>query len=333
MYAWEIRRRSRRFDRGRGVIELDRPVISVGNLSVGGTGKTPMVGWLVGLLRNMGHWPCVAMRGYGPPQRRGRESDEAREHLAKFDDLPLVAQPRRIDGLIELFATENGERVDCVVLDDGFQHRQIARDLDIVLVDATRSPFEDALLPRGWLREPPSSLARAHVAVITHADRVVPGAVRSIREGIRGISSRALIVEACHQWQGIEVHSAKGTRAEPVERLKGRRVLAACAIGNPGPFLETARSLAGALCGTSLFPDHDALGDDRVREIAEAARESRADLILVTAKDWTKLRDVKKDSWPCPVGVAMVDLELGESAEELGAAVADAISRGRSGNK
>src|SRR5881394_190373 len=136
VYGAAISLRNRRFDRGKGVVTFDRPVVSVGNLSVGGTGKTPMVLHLARVLTEAGHRPCVAMRGYGAAD--GQKADEAREYHRAIRNLPVVAQPDRTLGLIELFGTEHGSEVDCVILDDGFQHRQIARQYDIVLIDATR---------------------------------------------------------------------------------------------------------------------------------------------------------------------------------------------------
>src|SRR4051794_5329108 len=140
VYSWEIGRRNRRYDAGRGVVRFDRPVISVGNLSVGGTGKTPMVAHIVGVLLQAGHTPAIAMRGYGSKASGGR-SDEAEEYRRKFPGVPVLARPDRTLALIEQFAREHddagGRQSDVVVLDDGFQHRKIARDLDIVLVDAS----------------------------------------------------------------------------------------------------------------------------------------------------------------------------------------------------
>ncbi len=227
LYRRAINYRNRRFDAGAGVHRLNVPVISVGNLSVGGTGKTPMVMHVLRVLLEGGHKPCVAMRGYskrGQSKRgqskhqhsrsardapaessliieqvagsmaawTGRErgqswtdtgaggewggvsnlgfSDEADEYRRAFPDLPLIARPDRIVGLRELLEKPFKPVVDCVVLDDGFQHRQIARDLDIVLVDASHPPMRDHLLPRGYLREPPESLRRASCVVITHAE-------------------------------------------------------------------------------------------------------------------------------------------------------------------
>ncbi len=174
--AWGYRSvmqlRNRRFDRGRRVITFDRPVISVGNLSMGGTGKTPMVERIIDTLRDAGHDPCIAMRGYKATHNAHRCSDEAALYQQRFDDLPIVAQPDRIAGLIELFATDRGEKVDCIVLDDGYQHRQIARQIDILLIDASIDVRTCQVVPAGSFREPLANLKRATHLVLTHTEQL-----------------------------------------------------------------------------------------------------------------------------------------------------------------
>ncbi len=210
-------RRNRRFDAGHGVVTLDRPVISVGNLSTGGTGKTPMTMRVVQWLREAGHAPAIAMRGY----RAGPEgSDEALLYQEAFAGMPIVAQANRIDGLLQLFAQEEGDgeagsaparaRTDVVVLDDGFQHRQIARQFDLVLIDATRDPFADALLPAGWLREPAASLRRAHAVVLTHAESADARWLEAIRERVLAIRPGAIVAEA-----SVEEGVGMGTEQAP----------------------------------------------------------------------------------------------------------------------
>ena len=179
-YGCIIDRRNARYDARQGVVTLDRPVVSVGNLSVGGTGKTPMVAALARALLDGGRNPCIAMRGYASNRRSDGLSDEAAEYQRELPGVPIVARADRLLGLIHLFAAEEGERVDTVLLDDGFQHRRIARQVDIVLLDASRNPFTDRLLPAGWLREPVGSLARATHVVITHAELADERTVGSI---------------------------------------------------------------------------------------------------------------------------------------------------------
>ncbi len=338
LYRAVITRRNRRYDELRGVVELDRPVISVGNLSVGGTGKTPMVAWVVGVLRGAGRDPAVAMRGY----RAGPEgSDEALEYATGFGELPVVAQADRLSGLLGLFASERGERVDVVVLDDGFQHRRIARQLDIVLVDATRSPFEGALLPAGWLREPVQSLGRAGAVVITHAGRVSGAGLADLRRRLGEVAPRAVFASCDHVWRGLRLHRQTGEGAGPeevpVSWLRGGRVVACCAIGNPAPFLAGVRE-QGAEVRELVLRDHDPMGPEVVRRLGAMAREHGARGIVVTAKDWAKLARYSAGAWPCPVVVPRLGLEFREGREGLerlvlGTAALDLgrLGRGESG--
>src|SRR5690606_30475631 len=141
-------------------------------------------------LLDAGHRPCIAMRGYA----RGRgESDEAAEYRRLFPEVPIVARADRALGLIRQFSAEydaGGPHTDCIVLDDGFQHRQIARDLDIVLIDATHGPCQERLLPAGWLREPVRSLSRAGAVVITHAEAVQPADLTALDRKIAEVRGR-----------------------------------------------------------------------------------------------------------------------------------------------
>ncbi len=295
VYARVIAGRNQGFDRRVGVIELDRPVISVGNLSVGGTGKTPMVGHVLAVLNAAGHTPCVAMRGYGGRSggQSGARSDEADEHRRAFPEVPIVAQPNRVEGLIGLFGSDAGDDIDVVVLDDGFQHRRIWRELDIVLVDATASPFEDRLLPAGWLREPVESLRRASATVITRAERVSPGQLADLENKLKRACERPVTAVCRHAWRSLTVYErGGGVRTEPVPWLSSQRVGAACAIGNPDAFLAQVRDAARTVVGAVVLPDHDAYGQAALSRVADLVRVHGAGAIVVTSKDWSKLSHV-----------------------------------------
>jgi tetraacyldisaccharide 4'-kinase len=326
LYGWEVARRNRRFDRGKGVITFDRPVISVGNLSVGGTGKTPMVLHLVKLLREHGSWPCVAMRGYGQPSGDGLNSDEATIYRRAFPDLPMVAQPRRVEGLFDLFASEEGARVDSIILDDGFQHRRIARQLDMVLVDATRPPFGDLLLPAGWLREPVTSLKRAHVAVVTHAEAVTRTDAIELETRLWNFLPKGVVAVCRHAWTGVVVSGVNGADQEhPTAWLRDKRVFLACAIGNPGPFLGSAREVAGGIVGAMILKDHAAFEPEVLTRLIDDLREHQADVLLVTEKDWSKLLNVPRDRWPCPVARPRLEMSFDRQGEQLQQAVLDCV--------
>lgn len=321
-YARIIRSRNKAFDAGRGVVEIDRPVISVGNLSVGGTGKTPMVAWVVKSLLDAGHRPAIAMRGYAGGNSGA--SDEAEEYRASLADVPVVAQPDRTAGLLSLFATEEGEACDCVVLDDGFQHRKIARQLEIVLVDATRDPFSDRLLPSGWLREPVESLRRAGVVVLTHAESVSLSDVARLKRDIAKIAPQTRLAVARHAWASLVVARPAGEQEESVVWLRGKRVIAACGIGNPRPFVRAVSEASGNPAIEFVRPDHDPFVPRTLEKLVAEARQSGADAIVVTGKDWAKLKRVRPGAWPCPVVRAKLELRFDEGGEAVKTAVLDA---------
>lgn len=327
VYAAEISRRNARFDEGVGVARLDRPVISVGNLSVGGTGKTPLVTWLVERLLEAGHRPCVAMRGY---RAKGGIADEAAIYRKRFLDLPIVAQPDRRLGLEEHFASAEGREVDCVLLDDGFQHRRIARDLDIVLIDATRSVFGDELLPAGWLREPVGSLARADAVVLTHAERVDERALDRLRGRVVETAPGATLCVTRHVWSGLEAQRHAGEEALEIGWLSDQRVLGVCAIGNPDAFFaEARRHLGDSLVGEIRLRDHDPYASRTVRRLIRRAEHGRADVILTTEKDWVKLARVPEELWPCSLARPRLEIAFDEGEAELGALALGVVGSAR----
>jgi tetraacyldisaccharide 4'-kinase len=311
VYGREVGRRNRRWDRGEGVTRLDRPVISVGNLSAGGTGKTPMVRWVVGALQETGHRPAVAMRGY--KAEPGHPSDEEREHREALPGVPVVARPDRGAGLRALFASPEGSTVDCVVLDDGFQHRRLARDLDIVLVDASRPPDRDALLPLGYLREPLASLRRAHACVLTHAELVTPGAVARLVGVVREhLPEPAPVAVADHRWAVVRRVGTPDVALDPAW-LAGRRVVAVCAIGHPEAFLRGLERAGARTVSSLCLPDHDPFAASTVRRLNSLIGSVRPEAVVMTAKDLTKLGPWSRSS---PTPVVIPELGMGWRAGE-----------------
>ncbi|MCC5787828.1 MAG: tetraacyldisaccharide 4'-kinase [Phycisphaerales bacterium] len=323
VYSREIGRRNRRYDAGAGVTKLDVPVISVGNLSVGGTGKTPMVAWIVRTLLEAGRSPCIAMRGY----KKGKgQSDEELVYRRTLEGVPVVAQPDRLAGLRELFQTEAGRRVNVVVLDDGFQHRKIARDLDLVLVDSTSSPFEDALLPSGWLREPVESLKRAHGVVLTHAESVTPMRLEELELQVEAAHGRSPVARAAHAWDGMDVRMEGREVPRPVGWLKRKKALVVCAIGRPEPFVRQVEgAIGGPAAGKLVLRDHDPYKQDTREQIASEVGKAEADVIVTTEKDWAKLGSTQ---WAVPVVRPRLVMRIEQGAERLRDMVVD---RGRHG--
>jgi tetraacyldisaccharide 4'-kinase len=266
----------------RGSRDAGVPVISVGNVSAGGTGKSPFVRWVAEELVAAGHRPVVALRGYAPG---GGPSDEAAEHRATLPAGATVAVGAdRVAAIAAARAADPA--IDCAVLDDGFQHRAAARRLDIVLVDATRPAIDGRLLPAGWLREPADALRRAGLVVVTRATRVDP-ALAALVERHHG---RPPAAWTRHEWRRIERFGAGG-RDMPVEAVAGKKVACVTALGNPAPFVAEATALGARVVADLRHRDHHRFTAEDAARIAAAARAKDA-AVLCTGKDWAKLEPV-----------------------------------------
>lgn len=283
VYRWAVARRNRAFDRGERVTKLRVPVVSVGNLSVGGTGKTPTVAWIARQLIAEGVHPAIAMRGYRSKDGR---SDEAMEYAQRVPDAQVIARPDRAAAIEE--ALGRADPIDCVILDDGFQHRFVARDLDLVLIDATRDPFEDRCLPAGWLREPVSSLSRASGVILTHAEAVSSQRTERLAELIKSATGKAPLAVTRHAWSVLEDERD----GRDVSWLRNRRIGIVCGLGNPGAFARMAETHAAVIAFSDVRSDHASYTAADARRIASRARESGAEAVLTSLKDWVKLRDV-----------------------------------------
>ncbi len=330
VYGAVIAQRNRSFDAGRGVETMPIPVISVGNLSVGGTGKTPMVAHLCRLFLERGIRPCIAMRGYSSGKRGAGNggSDEADVYLREFGgSVDVVARPDRARGIRELIAS-GGASPRVVILDDGFQHRQIRRDLDIVLIDASRNPFRDRLLPAGWLRETPDSLCRASCVVLTHAELAAPEQLRELRGNIERVQGGPPIATTRHLWTALA--DARDTPL-PLDSLLSKRVLGVCAIGNPRGFVDALRATLGPGVDPELIilPDHDPYARATVDRVLASARRAGADAIVVTDKDWSKLRGIPASAWPCPVVRPVLSLGFVQGQLELERMVLGTVPRAK----
>ncbi|MFM8414162.1 MAG: tetraacyldisaccharide 4'-kinase [Planctomycetota bacterium] len=309
----------------RGVLRMHAgqlPVISVGNLTLGGTGKTPLVAWLARRLAARGFRPAIVSRGYA--SRPHETSDEAAELAILLPGVPHVADRDRVAGV----TTAAGRGADVAVLDDGFQHRRLRRDLDIVAIDAS-DPFGCGyLFPRGLLRESLGGLARADAVVLTRAK----SALAARRQEIRAVVEQArcgrpplIWVEAEHR--PVALRASAGT-VEPLDRARGRRVAAFCGIGNPAAFRRTLVDTGLGPVGFRSFADHHAYGPADLEALATWARQSRAELVVTTLKDLVKIRRDRLGDLPL---VALeVALEPLGDAEPLAVAIEQAAARGGS---
>ena len=304
VYGAVVARRNRRFDRGVGVKRVPVPVVSVGNLTVGGTGKTPFVMWLCRNLIARGVKPAIAMRGY-KAERSGGRSDEAEEYRAALQGVPVIVNPDRHAGIAAFLADGNTAHV--VVLDDGFQHRQLHRDLDIVLIDARAGTPDDRLLPWGDLREPVAGLKRAGAVVITHADDAV-GADRTQHAVTPLLGPGVPLLRAEHRWSGMSVTDGASETTWRVEWLKGKRVAALCGVARPESFLKMLRATGCDIVASVQLRDHQPVDAATAGSLATAAKRERAQIVVTTAKDFARMGQVP-GAWK-GLAVARPRLEL-----------------------
>lgn len=315
-YAAVVSRRNARFDRACGVHRAGAPVVSVGNLTVGGTGKTPIVIHLLRTLQSLDLRPAVVSRGYQATDRTG--NDEAELVRRRCPGVPVICDADRVRGAAR--AVTDG--ADVIVLDDGFQHRRLARDLDVVAIDAT-CPFGFGhLLPRGTLREPIASLARADLIVLTRCDQVPGATLEAIDAEVHRVVPRVPLLRCRHSVKGLVTIDGVPCDAD----LRGKRVVAFAGIARPEAFLHTIRSLGANVVGTRWWPDHAAyrLGD--LAASTWAKRFPPFDFLITTEKDAVKLNRVRT-SEDAAVLVVQIDIELhADQADVLKRILADRIA-------
>jgi tetraacyldisaccharide 4'-kinase len=265
-------------------VGLPRPTLSVGNLSVGGTGKTPMVATLTRSLLELGHRPAILTRGYrAAPGHKGDEQLELEGLLGP--SVPVIANPDRVAGAATALAQHPGTTL--FILDDGFQHRRVRRDVDIVLISATQGLSGNHVLPRGLLREPPRSLGRADALIITRADQVEPSALAALRAELGRFAPAVPVMTSRH----LPSRCADfGGREVSLAVLRNQRFLAAAGTGDPGAFIATLRRLGADVAAQRVYPDHHAYAAADVDQLLRAARDASAEMVITTSKDAVKLR-------------------------------------------
>jgi tetraacyldisaccharide 4'-kinase len=320
-YGLAVGARNAAYDRGllRGVAAAV-PVVSVGNLTLGGTGKTPLVAWIASRLVAAGHRPAIVSRGYGA--HPGETSDEAAELAVLLPGVMHLADRDRPAAAARAVA----RGADVILLDDGFQHRRLARDLDLVAIDAT-DPFGcGRIFPRGLLREPVAGLVRGGGFVLTRADAVDEGRRREIRAAVERIRARARApaaawAEAVHRPVRLRTFSGP-TRSLDV--LPGRRVFAFAGIGNPTAFRRTLAGLGAEIGGCRWFADHHAYTDPDRAALAAAARAADCNLLVTTLKDLVKIR--RDDMDGMPVVALEIGMEMIVGGDGLGAVIDRAVA-------
>ena len=291
-YTAVVRWRNWRYDRGAAATHrVGATVVSVGNLTLGGTGKTPLVQWIAEWFRSRGVRVAVVSRGYGAAET-GTENDEARQLRWLLPDVPHVENPDRVAAAGEAVRAFNSQ---VIVLDDAFQHRRIARDLDIVLLDALEPFGFGHVFPRGTLREPIEGLRRADVVVLTRADLIEPNERDEVWRTVRRRVPTAVCAEAIHAPR--ELISADGKKM-PLETIRGQSVAAFCGIGSPAGFRHTLEACGCRVASFREFPDHHRYTPKDVDLFAKWLDDLDVSTVLCTCKDLVKLQVERIGSRP-----------------------------------
>lgn len=279
-------------------------VVSVGNMTLGGTGKTPFTIMLSKIIREeLKREACVLIRGYG--------WDEQAMLKKSLPDTPILVgedRARSADRAVKLYGSS------VAVLDDGFQHWELARDLDIVLVDAGEPFGNGSLVPRGVLREPKSALRRADLVVLTKVDKKTVD-LGAVRREVAAVNSAAGFLEASHVPKRF--YEPRARRDLPLAAVRGRRVLCVSGIGDPPYFEETVKGLGAVVAGHLAYQDHhDYREKDRAAIAARAAAVS-AEMIVTTEKDAVKFARMSFSFGALQTLTLVIELEITKGKEIL----------------
>ncbi len=308
-YRFVVTQRNRRYDEGRCEIQrVPVPVVSVGNLTLGGTGKTPMVAWLARWFREDHVRVAIVSRGYGA----GHEAtnDEARELESRLPDVPHIQHPDRVKAA-RIAIEELGSQL--ILLDDGFQHRRLARDLDLVLIDATEPFGGGRVFPRGLLREPLDGLRRANAVVLTRSHLVSEDRRAEIQQTVHQHAPQAAWIQVSHHPSGLLTASG---RHESLKALAGARVAAFCGIGNPMAFQATLVQQGWQVVHFRAFPDHHRFTREDVESITgELGQLNDIQAAVCTHKDLVKLGTDRLG--PIPLFAVQIDLTVDSGRSEL----------------
>ncbi|MFQ6036599.1 MAG: tetraacyldisaccharide 4'-kinase [Sedimentisphaerales bacterium] len=312
-------------------------VISVGNITVGGTGKTPLVIWLCNLLRQKNTLCAILTRGYKTRRascvmRRAKNTRDTQYDIRDTIDEPailakscpetqVIVNPDRVAGAAEAVQKFGAE---VLIMDDGFQHRRLARDLDIVTIDATQPFGYGRILPAGLLREPLSALKRADAVVITRCDQTKEDKLTELEQKLQQINGNMIMARSIHA-----PICAKSTENKEInlEKLRNKKIFAFCGIGNPDSFSNTIQQLGSELVGSKIYNDHHHYTQACLADICEQAERLKANLILTTHKDWTSTQHaIRNTQYEIPFAYLKIELKFTSGENELTALIENAIT-------
>jgi tetraacyldisaccharide 4'-kinase len=307
-YGWILRARVSLYHRGIfKAHSIPCKVISVGNITLGGTGKTPFVGLLAEMIQGRGIRTAILSRGYGGEFQgsyglvsdgekvfmdAAQAGDEPFLLAQKLDGIPvIVGRERRVSGqwAVDRFQPE------VVILDDGFQHLSLKRNLNLLLIDSS-CPFGNGkIFPRGILREPLDQISRADAVILTKA--VGNDNISKLNEKISNLAGEIPVFRA--YYEAVEIRAWEARESLPLERLRGRKVLAFSGIAHPDSFRETLLGLKAEIGGLEIFPDHYEYGRQDMDRLQDRASGSGAEAMVTTEKDLVRLKNLAPG--PIPV--------------------------------
>jgi len=280
--------------------EVGVPVISVGNLTTGGTGKTPIVAFLANWFRDAGANVGLLSRGYKSLDAQANDEKLVLDQLCPGvphwlnSDRILSAKRAVVDGC------------NLLLLDDAFQHRRIHRDLDVLLIDATNPWGYKHCLPRGLLREPIRNMERADLVIITRVDQVSAEELTAIRAELVRRNHIGTVIEVSFRPSQL-INSAGQTK--PLADAAQKRAFGFCGIGNPASFEQTLRQLGSEIVGFESFPDHHHFTHDQLTRLGDQGKSVNADLVLTTHKDLVKIRETElqgRPLWAVQIGTEIL---------------------------
>jgi len=302
------------------VVKLVCPVISVGNITVGGTGKTPCVIMLAKMLQKNGFQPAVLSRGYGGKRVKqinvvsdGHQillkskiaGDEALLIAQSLEGVPVITGSQRI-ATGRAAISQFGANV--LICDDAFQHRKIFRDVDLVLLDSQNQPGNDHILPRGRLREPIAGLRRAGAFVFTRTDEA-----QQAKSIIGKLAQAENIPVFMSIHKSKDMIKADGSQKWPVSELKGKNVCAFCGIAKTKSFKNTLLAAGAKVLFFDIFPDHHRYSENQLRKIKKQFIDYRADFLITTQKDAIRLQEFPEFS--NIIYILRIEMEITPSME------------------
>lgn len=320
-------------------VQTGIPVISVGNITAGGTGKTPCIMTLAEMLQKMGRHPAVLTRGYkGGLEKTGglvsdrerilvspqKAGDEPYMLACKLPGVPVIAGRDRVVSA----AAAKALGADVLLLDDGFQYWRLARDLDLVLIDCTEPFGGQRVLPRGLLREPMTSLSRAGLFLLTKADQVPAERRQEIRESLAAYAPGVPVAESAHVPQSF-TPLARWPVLSRFLPEQGTKAFLLSGIGNPEAFRKTAEAAGLAAAGSMQLPDHHRYTGKEIEQAVRQASQVCADCIVVTEKDAVKLKETLEPA-ECrgmPIYVLGIEMRLPADGEAVFQELLDQVCR------